>query len=167
VLGYISIVNVPISKIEQLEQRRNKVWELYSRGMTQQEISDFLTKNNYPHVSRRQIGYDVEWCKKDAFSFLKDNRKKLAEEYKIAVSNLEQLRAEAWRHFSAIEDINSTVKASLYDKIQSLTNNLMTLYSVGDTIQQEMLKNMQEQAADIREEMNKILEQRISSQAVF
>ena len=135
--------------------------------MTQQEISDYLKENNYPPISRRQIGYDIEWARKDAANFVKENRKHLAEEYKKALSNLEQLRAEAWRQFSAITDVESTVKTSLYDRIQSLTNNIMTLYSVGDTIQQEMIKNMQEEAEDIREELDKVFEQRIRSQAIF
>jgi hypothetical protein len=159
---------VPISKIEQIDQRRNLVWQLYSRGMTQQEISDYLVENNYPPVSRRQIGYDIIWSKKESLVFVKENKKKLAEEYKKAVSNLEQLRAEAWKQFAEVaDDNNSPIKVAMYDKIQSLTNNIMTLYSVGDTIHQEMLKNMQEEADDIKKEMDKIVDQRLKSQAVF
>ena len=118
-------------------------------------------------MSRRQIGYDIEWHRKEATNFIKENRRMLAEEYKRAHSNLEDLRTEAWRQFEAITDPQSTVKTSLYDKIQSLTNNIMTLFSVGDTIEQELLKNMQAEAEDFRKELEKINDQRIAAQAVF
>lgn len=158
---------MPISEQEQVDQRRTLVWKLYSRGYTQQEIANYLEENHYPTVSRRQIGYDIEWHRKEATNFIKENRRMLAEEYKRAHSNLEDLRTEAWRQFEAITDPQSTVKTSLYDKIQSLTNNIMTLFSVGDTIEQELLKNMQAEAEDFRKELEKINDQRIAAQAVF
>jgi hypothetical protein len=43
----------------------------------------------------------------------------------------------------------------------------MTLFSVGDTIEQELLKNMQAEAEDFRKELEKINDQRIAAQAVF
>jgi transcriptional regulator len=166
-LVYISIQSVVISKQEQIQQRRTKVWELYSRGMTQDEIAEYLKENNYPPISRRQIGYDIEWLRKDAANFVRENRKNIAQEYKKAMSNLEQLRVEAWRQFSQINDKESSIKVALYDKIQSLTNNIMTLLATGDTIELEMIKTAQEEAETFREEMDKIIEQRIKRQAIF
>jgi hypothetical protein len=105
--------------------------------------------------------------RKDAANFVRENRKNIAEEYKKAMSNLEQLRVEAWRQFAQISNKESSVKVALYDKIQSLTNNILILLSVGDTIELEMIKTAQQEAEDIRKEMDKIIEQRIRSQAIF
>jgi ABC-type phosphate transport system auxiliary subunit len=135
--------------------------------MTQQEISDYLKENNFPYVSRRQIGYDIDHARNEAGTFVKEHRTNIAEEYKKVYSNLEQLRAEAWRQFSAIKDVNSTVKTSLYDKIQSVNNNILTMLSVGDVIELEMIKTAQEAADSVREDLDKIVEQCINSQADF
>jgi hypothetical protein len=153
---------VPISKQEQIQQRRNKVWELYSQGLTQEEISDKLGPF---HVTRRTIGYDIEWLRKDSTAnFLKDNRKIIAEEYKKVMSNFEQLRKEAWAQFHKIENKDSNVKVALYDTIQSINKNILQMLSVGDMIEMELkIKNANENVKEIREERNKAL----GSEAVF
>jgi transcriptional regulator len=147
---------VVISKQEQIQQRRNRVWELYSQGLTQEEIAAQLEPF---HVSRRMVGYDLEWLKKESIAdFLSDNRKKIAEEYKKAMSNFEQLRAEAWKHFRQAKN-ESNIKVALYDTIQSINNNILILLSVGDMIEMELkIKTANENAKEIREEMDKALE---------
>lgn len=158
---------MPISKTEQIAQRRTRVWELYSRGMTQEEIADELEKVH--GVSRRMIGYDLEILKKDSVTnFMKANRKNIAEEYRKVMSNLEQLRKEAWVQFSEIKNKDSNAKVALYDTIQSINNNILVMLSVGDIIEMEMkVKAANENVKEIRQEMNKALEQRIKRQAIF
>ena len=65
------------------------------------------------HVTRRTIGYDIEWLRKDCSNFVKDNKKFIAEEYKKVMSNFEQLRKEAWTQFRNIENKDSNSKATL------------------------------------------------------
>src|SRR5688572_1929828 len=48
-----------ISKLEQLEERRTRVWELYNQGFTHTEIA-----NNHLHYPRRTISNDVNFMKK-------------------------------------------------------------------------------------------------------
>ena len=159
---------MPISKQEQIQQRRTRVWELYSRGLTQEKIADELEKY---HVSRRTIGYDLEYLKKDSANFVTEHRKRIAEEYAKIMSNLEQLRREAWEQFSEIKkkDNDSNIKVSLYNIIQSINNNILDVLSVGDMIEMEMkVKAVNSDAKEIREEMSKAFGQRIrSNQAIF
>jgi orotate phosphoribosyltransferase-like protein len=148
---------VPISKQEQIQQRRVRVWQLYSQGLTQEEIAKELQPF---HVTRRTVGYDLEWLREDALNFVIDNRKHIAEEYKKVMSNLEQLRAEAWKQFRKIENKDSSVKVALYDTIQSVNNNILVLLSVGDAIEMELkIKAANKNTKEIREEMDKLIEQ--------
>lgn len=135
--------------------------------MTQEEIADELEKVH--GVSRRMIGYDLEILKKDSVTnFMKANRKNIAEEYRKVMSNLEQLRKEAWVQFSEIKNKDSNAKVALYDTIQSINNNILVMLSVGDIIEMEMkVKAANENVKEIRQEMNKALEQRIKRQAIF
>lgn len=161
----ISFVRVVISKQEQIQQRRKRVWELYSQGLTQEEIASQLEPF---HVSRRMVGYDLEWLKKDSnVDFINNNnnnRNKIAEEYKKAMSNFEQLRAEAWKHFRQAKN-ESNIKVALYDIIQSINNNILVMLSVGDMIEMELkIKTANENAKEIKEEMNETLDK---SEAIF
>jgi hypothetical protein len=91
----------------------------------------------------------------------KNNRENVAFEYQKALSNFYQLRKEAWKHFNSTH--NETVKANLYGILESINNNIMTLTSVGDMIEQEITaEQMQEAAKETKEE----LEKEIVSQAV-
>lgn len=139
---------MPITKKEQMEQRRTRVWELYSQGMTQERICDELKPF---HVSRRTIGNDILWLKKDAANFVRDNRKNIAEEYRKVMSNLEQLRREAWSQFRQTK--NESVKTNLYDVIESINYSILNLLSVGDMIELELLKRVREEVEEAREEM--------------
>ena len=111
-------------------------------------------------MTRRTVGYDLEWLREDALNFVIDNRKHIAEEYKKVMSNLEQLRAEAWKQFRKIENKDSSVKVALYDTIQSVNNNILVLLSVGDAIEMELkIKAANKNTKEIREEMDKLIEQ--------
>jgi hypothetical protein len=165
-LAYISTRRVPISKQAQIDQRRDRVWQLYSQGLTQEQIAKELEP--FQGVSRRMIGYDLEWLKKDSINFVMDHRKTVAQEYKKVMSNLEQLRAEAWKQFRMIENKDSNVKVALYDTIQSINNNILILLSIGDAIEMEIkLKRAKEQTQQIAEDMNKTVVESGHTQAIF
>ncbi len=117
-------------------------------------------------ISQKTVSNDLVVLKEEAESFVRDNRKQIAEEYKKVMSNLEQLRAEAWKQFRKIENKDSNVKVALYDTIQSINNNILNLLSIGDLIEIEMLQKAKQESDTTREDMNKTLEQLKSTQAL-
>lgn len=158
-----------ISKQEQITARRAEVWNLFCQGLTQQEISKEFEKKY--HVSQQTISIDIRWLKEHYVKdFMKDHRKKIAEEYAKVMSNLEQLRAKAWKQFNSLEDDNnSTVKTTLYDTLLKINNNILVLLSIGDSIELESkIIQAKDNAQEIKQEMNKLTnELRNRSQAVF
>ncbi len=145
-----------ITKEEQIEQRRAKVLELHSQGLTQYEIVGEFKKIGLGEVSQKTISNDLAFLKKDAIQFVKKNREYVAFEYRQTLSNFYQLRKEAWRHFNNTK--NENVKTSLYGILESINNNILTLSSVGDIIQQEIrVEEMQEAANQTREELQEIV----------
>lgn len=70
---------MPITKKEQLDQRRQAVLELSAQGLTQQEIAGKLL------ISQKTVSNDLTGLKKDAIEFVKRNRELVAFEYKQVV----------------------------------------------------------------------------------
>lgn len=149
-----------ITKEEQVEQRRAKVLELTSQGLTQQEISNTLVT-----VSQKTVSNDLAWLRQDAIESIRNNREDLAFEYKQAKSNLYQLRKEAWKHFQSTQ--NEAIKTHLYSIIVDITNNITVLSAAGDMIQVELV-SIKEHTNTLKEDMMKeALDQSTNDQAIF
>jgi hypothetical protein len=161
---------VPITQKEQVQARRNRIWQLYSQGLSQRDIVKDIKDRDGVEVSQKTVCNDLIELRKDAENFVRDHRKHIAEEYSKVMCNLEQLRAEAWKQFRMIENKDSSVKVALYDTIQSINNNILILLSVGDAIEMELKVNdVSENAKEIRKEMDnlKIEQNSIKRQAKF
>ena len=160
---------MPITQKEQVQARRNRIWQLYSQGLSQRDIVKDIKDRDGVEVSQKTVCNDLIELRKDAENFVRDHRKHIAEEYSKVMSNLEQLRAEAWKQFRMIENKDSSVKVALYDTIQSINNNILILLSVGDAIEMELkVQDVSENAKEIRKEMDNLVEQNsIKRQAKF
>jgi predicted transcriptional regulator len=139
-----------IAKEQQIDRRRQTVLELSSEGLTQQEIASKLL------ISQKTVSNDLAWLKKDAIEFLKKNRENVAFDYHQALSNFYQLRKEAWKQFNSTK--SETIKTSLYDILESINNNIMTLSSVGDIIEKEVtVEQLQAASKETKEELQEIV----------
>ncbi|MFL6483764.1 MAG: hypothetical protein ACJ70Z_03490 [Nitrososphaera sp.] len=79
-----------MSKEVETQLRRDRVFELASKGLTQQEIADRL---NY---SQQTISNDFIYLGKKARENLQQYSQELPYYYEQALSNLRSLRKEAW-----------------------------------------------------------------------
>jgi arginine repressor len=156
---------VAITKQEQIDQRRARVFELSAQGLTQYEIVGKFKEMGL-EVSQKTVSNDLAWLKQDAVEYVKKNREHIAFEYKQSMSNFYQLRREAWNHFHRIANNNNDrVKTDLYGVIQSINNDIMNLLALSDLIALEMIESAKKQAEETREEMNKTIYG--ESEAVF
>jgi hypothetical protein len=114
-----------VTKAQQLACRREKVMELYSRGLTQMEIVSEFSKKMGITISQKTISNDLAWLKKDAIDFVVNSRQNLAFEYKQIESNLKELHKAAWQHYESTND--ERAKIELYDTIQNINMNIHTL----------------------------------------
>lgn len=159
-LEYIAVKSVTITKREQIEQRRARVLELSSQGLTQYEIVGRFKEIGIS-VSQKTISNDLAWLRKDAVLFVKENREHVAFEYKQALSNFYQLRKEAWNQFFN-KETSETAKTHLYSIIQNINNNITNLLGVGDLIAEEAINESQETVEQTRkalDELNKMEEE--------
>jgi predicted transcriptional regulator len=139
-----------IAKEQHIDRRRQTVLELSSEGLTQQEIASKLL------ISQKTVSNDLAWLKKDSIEFLKKNRENVAFDYHQALSNFYQLRKEAWKQFNSTK--SETIKTSLYDILESINNNIMTLSSVGDIIEKEVtVEQLQAASKETKEELQEIV----------
>jgi transcriptional regulator len=150
---------VPITKQQQVDQRRHAVLELSAQGLSQQEIANKLV------MSQKTISNDLTFLKKDAVAFVHQNRTNIAFEYKVVMSNFYQLRKEAWKQFQSTKSEN--VKTNLYGIIESININIMDILAAGDLIDLELMTNAKEHAVSISEDMKQALDSTQSTQAIF
>lgn len=146
-----------ISREEQIEQRRAKVLELYSQGLTQQEIAKKIADCGIAGISQRTVSNDIAWLRKDAIKFLQNNREHIAFEHKQVLSNMYQLRKEVWNHFNGTK--NEQIKMHLYSVIQSINNNIETLLLGSDSLAQEFIAEAQEAIGETKEELQALEEE--------
>jgi arginine repressor len=155
-LEYIAIKSVTITKREQIEQRRARVLELSSQGLTQYDIVGRFKEIGIS-VSQKTISNDLAWLRKDAVLFVKENREHVAFEYKQALSNFYQLRKEAWNQFFN-KETSETAKTHLYSIIQNINNNITNLLGVGDLIAEEAITESQETVEQTRKALDELSE---------
>ena len=151
---------MPINKKQILAMRREKVLELLSTGLRQEEIAQQLM------CSQPTISADITYLRKDAEAFVKENRKHLAFEYKQVMSNLHLLRRKAWKHLE--ETTDEVIKTDLYEILEGINASILNVLSAGDIIQAEVL-HAKDDVVRIRDGMNIIEEfqKHQSSQAIF
>jgi hypothetical protein len=157
---------VRLSKKEQIVQRRAKVLELSSQGLTQQEISERLGPF---HISQRTVSRDLEWLDKHSIEYVKKNRQQMAIEYQKAMTSFYHLKKKAWERFNKAEkDGNDELMIKYGNIIIETTNDTMNYMSIGNMIDAELIKHAKQQAAEISEKMKKLQDDKIlSSQAKF
>jgi DNA-binding transcriptional ArsR family regulator len=162
-MPFMSNVRVRLFKKSQIEQRRAAVFELAAQGLSPHAISERLSAFQ---ISQRTVNRDLEYLRKESIKHIKRSRENLAHEYRISLSNFYQLRKEAWNHFHTTK--NESIKASLYNTIQSINNDIMNMLAISDVIKVEvMLQEAKEKAENTREGMNNIIGNESERQAVF
>jgi hypothetical protein len=145
---------LPITQKEQVMDRRNRVWQLYSQGKSQRAIVRDIKNTDGIEISQKTVCNDLIALRKESDNFVTDNRKRIREEYAKVMSNLEQLKENAWNQFNAIDDKNSSVKTAFYDTILKINHSILTLLSVGDVIEMETkLSQTNENMKEIKQEM--------------
>jgi hypothetical protein len=80
---------VVITKEQQIDHRRQTVFELSSQGLTQQEIASKSL------ISQKTVSNDLAFLRKEAIEFVKKNRENVVFGYQRALSNFYQMRKEA------------------------------------------------------------------------
>jgi hypothetical protein len=141
---------VPISKEEQIQQRRAKVLELSAQGLTQQEIADKLSA--VVGVSQQTISRDLEYLEQESIAYVRNSTQNIAIEYRKVMSNFYQLRKLAWDSYNNPNTTEDT-KLSLYNIIQNINNNIMNLLIVSDSIEAEILANEKQKAKQIQSQL--------------
>ena len=151
-LAYISITSVKISKEEQIRLRRDRVLELRAQGLTQQEIANELSAFG---VSRRTIGNDLDYLKKNALPNIRAHQQNIAFEYQQVLSNFYQLRKDAWTRFNDPRT-NSHDRMMLYRILENLNHDILDALAVGDMIEDEALEAMKEDVQSMQKEMDEM-----------
>jgi DNA-binding transcriptional regulator LsrR (DeoR family) len=151
-LVYISITRVKISKEEQIKLRRDAVFELRAQGLTQQEIANKLSAFG---VSRRTIGNDLEYLRKNALSIMRAHQGNIAFEYQQILSNFYQLRKHAWARFNDPRT-NNHDRMTLYRILENLNHDILDALAVGDMIEHEALESMKEDVQSMQKAMDEM-----------
>src|SRR6188472_1439625 len=113
---------------QQIQWRRDKVQELYSKGYSQREISQVL------QVGLATVNRDISYLRNQA----KDNIKKyiderLPEEYEKCLVGLNAITKEAWNTAQHTEDKREKIQAlSLAKECYSMKLDLLTNATVVD-----------------------------------
>src|SRR5829696_241205 len=147
----MSITSVKISKEEQIRLRRDAVLELRAQGLTQQEIANKLSAFG---VSRRTIGKDLEYLKKNALYHIARQRN-IAFEYQQVLSNFYQLRKDAWARFNDPRTDNHD-RITFYRILENLNHDILDALAVGDMIEDEALEAMKEDVQSMQKEMDEM-----------
>ena len=151
-LVYISITSVRISKEEQIKLRRDAVLELRAQGLTQQEIANKLSAFG---VSRRTIGNDLEYLRKNALYHIIARQRNIAFEYQQVLSNFYQLRKDAWARFNDPRT-NNHDRMTLYRILENLNHDILDTLAVGDMIEHEVLESMKEDVQSMQKTMDEM-----------
>ena len=151
-LVYISISSVKISKEDLIKLRRDRVLELRAQGLTQQEIANELSAFG---VSRRTIGNDLDYLKKNALPNIRAHQQNIAFEYQQVLSNFYQLRKDAWTRFNDPRT-NSHDRMMLYRILENLNHDILDALAVGDMIEDEALEAMKEDVQSMQKEMDEM-----------
>jgi DNA-binding transcriptional regulator LsrR (DeoR family) len=159
---------VKISKEEQIRMRRDTVLELRAQGLTQQEIANKLSVFG---VSRRTIGNDLEYLRKNAVSIIRAHQQNIAFEYQQILSNFYQLRKDAWARFNDPRTKNHD-RMMLYQILENLNHDILEAFAIGDMIEQEALEAMKEDVSEMQKAMDKMMtksneNEKKDEQAVF
>ncbi len=85
-----------ITREQQIEARRIKVLELSAQGLTQEEIKQRLVT-----VSQKTLSNDLAWWKQESINYIKSSGEHRALEFAKVLSNLYQLRKNAWEWFNS------------------------------------------------------------------
>ena len=166
--AYISITSVKISKEEQIRLRRDAVLELRAQGLTQQEIANKLSVFG---VSRRTIGNDLEYLRKNALNQIRAHQRNIAFEYQQVLSNFYQLRKDAWARFNDPRT-NNHDRMTLYRILEDLNHDILDTLAVGDMIEDEALESMKQDVQSMQKamdemKMTKLDQNEKNEQAVF
>ena len=151
-LAYISITSVKISKEEQIKLRRDAVLELRAQGLTQQEIANKLSALG---VSRRTIGNDLEYLRKNALDHIRAHQRNIAFEYQQVLSNFYQLRKDAWARFNDPRT-NNHDRMTLYRILEDLNHDILDTLAVGDMIEDEVLESMKQDVQSMQKVMDEM-----------
>ena len=155
----MTIVSVRLTKKQQIAQRRSLVLELYSRGYSQEEITDRL-KPDVLHISQKTVSRDLAWLEKNAIEYVKNHRETLAMEYQQVRSNLQQLRKKAWKLMEKAEDEDDTqLQRDMFGIIESLNAAIVHVRAIGDIVSNDLIKQSKESATQIQKDMEKAIEQ--------
>ena len=141
--------------------RREKVMELLSTGLKQDEIAQQLM------CSQGTISLDIIHLKKAAEQHVREHRKHLSFEYQQVLRNLHLLRKKAWKHFE--ETTDEGIKTHLYEILEGITTSILNVLASGDIIQAEIMQAKYD-VVRLRGDMNIIEElskQQQSTQAIF
>jgi transcriptional regulator with XRE-family HTH domain len=130
VKGAQKLVKLLISKEVETQLRRDRVLELTSKGLTQQEIADRLK------YSQQTISNDIIYLRKEARENLQQHAQELPYHYEQALSNLRSVIKEAWALAEQTKD--ERLKASLFTIIKDVTESMLEVLSAGDLIEKEV-----------------------------
>jgi orotate phosphoribosyltransferase-like protein len=138
-----------MSKETEIQVRRDRVFELSSKGLNQTEIADKL---NY---SQQTVSNDLAYLHRKAKENLTKGCSDLAYQYEEALTNLRALRKEAWILLEQTKD--DRIKVSLYGVIQHINESILQTLAAADVIAQELIADSQSAAEQGREELQEIM----------
>jgi len=141
---------VKLTKEEQINQRRNLVLQLHSKGMSQEKIAEVL-KPDVLQISQKTVSRDIQWLKDNAVeTVVQGQRKDLAFEWELVNTNLHMLRAKAWALMEHAEGNpkegihpNTALIKDLFSIIQSINADIMKHRSIGDIVTAATIKYSQ------------------------
>lgn len=146
---------MPLSYEEEIEIRREAVLELSSKGWTQQQIAQKLG------YSQAQISKDLAVIRSKARDELTNHYLELPIRYRMVLSNLEQIRKEAWQTVANTQDARS--KSVLFNTLIAVNREILDVIAAGDLIEQEVA-NAELIAKEAKEDLVKA-KQKLAEQA--
>jgi transcriptional regulator with XRE-family HTH domain len=146
---------MPLSYEEEIELRRDTVLELASKGWTQHQIAQKLG------YSQAQISKDLAVIRSKAREQLASHYQELPIRYRIVISNLEQIRKEAWQTVANTQDARS--RSVLFNTLISVNREILDVIAAGDLIEQEVA-NAEIIAKEAKDDLEKAKE-RLAEQA--
>jgi len=150
VLTIINNLSVKINKKRQIELRRQRVLELHSQGLTQEQIAAQIVA-----VSQPTISGDLAYLEKESINLLKNSSTQIALEYRTVLSNLYQLRRDAWVEYNR-PDIDLDSKLALTHTIERLSIGIFNMLASSDLIQLELLENEKQRIQDVQDDLETV-----------
>jgi transcriptional regulator len=136
--------------------RRERVLQLTSQGLNQQEIADKL------NWSQATVSNDINYLKRASVDKLRQHIGHLAFQYDQVRANLELLRREGWALFEKTQD--ERIKAMLINTLMGVNETILQVQAAGDMINQEMLAETQDIIEETREELEHMEEHAIGGE---